>query len=186
MLYIEDNDTNVELMRGMLANYMRRNLDFAAIEEDVSHADRLVEQPARIAAQVEDQALHLRIGLLQGLVPAGECDGGVQSDGPQLGAQDGGTDDPVLVGRQDGVHPRYRSEVVQGRCSMCHTAEPVWEGIAEAPKNVILDNDIAIANHAEQVAIQAGYSHAMPPGNVTDMTDEERALLVAWFRGDAQ
>eukprot|EP01030_Chromulinospumella_sphaerica_P027612 gene27612-27883_t len=26
-------------------------------------------------------------------------------------------------------------DVVQGRCSMCHAAEPVWEGIARAPKN---------------------------------------------------
>ena len=79
-------------------------------------------------------------------------------------------------------HFRAASDVVQTRCTMCHTAEPVWEGVSEAPKNVILDNDIAVANHAEQIAIQAGYSHAMPPGNVTDMTDDERALLVAWFR----
>lgn len=74
------------------------------------------------------------------------------------------------------------SLAVQTRCSMCHTAEPVWPGIFEAPKNVILDNDIAIANHAKDIAIQAGYAHAMPPGNVTEMTDDERALLVAWFR----
>jgi uncharacterized membrane protein len=74
------------------------------------------------------------------------------------------------------------SLAVQTRCSMCHTAEPVWPGIYEAPKNVILDSDAAIANHARDVAMQAGYSHAMPPGNVTEITPEERALLVAWFR----
>jgi len=71
---------------------------------------------------------------------------------------------------------------VQARCAMCHTAEPGWPGILQAPKNVILDKPVAIANHAREIAIQAGYSHAMPPGNVTDMTDEERALLVAWVR----
>jgi uncharacterized membrane protein len=74
------------------------------------------------------------------------------------------------------------SQTVQARCSMCHTAEPAWEGINEAPKNVHLDTDVAVASHARDIAIQAGYSHAMPPGNVTEMTDEERALLVAWFR----
>jgi uncharacterized membrane protein len=73
-------------------------------------------------------------------------------------------------------------DVILGRCSMCHTAEPVYEGVLEAPKNVHLDSDAAIANHAEQVAMQAGFSHAMPPGNVTEMTPEERALIVAWFR----
>ncbi len=79
-------------------------------------------------------------------------------------------------------HFQQASLTVQTRCAMCHTAEPVWPGVHEAPKNVILDTDVAVANHAREVAMQAGYSHAMPPGNVTEMTAEERALLVAWFR----
>lgn len=79
-------------------------------------------------------------------------------------------------------HFKLASQTIQTRCSMCHTAEPVWPGVYEAPKNVILDNDIAIANHAKDVAMQAGYAHAMPPGNVTEMTPEERAILVQWFR----
>jgi uncharacterized membrane protein len=79
-------------------------------------------------------------------------------------------------------HFKAASEVVQARCAMCHAAVPGQEGIAEAPKNVILDNDVAIANHAEQIALQAGYSRAMPPGNMTEITPEERALLVEWFR----
>ena len=79
-------------------------------------------------------------------------------------------------------HFASASLAVQTRCAMCHTAEPVWEGVYQAPKNVILDNDIAIANHAHEIAIQAGWSHAMPPGNVTEMTGAERALLVEWYR----
>jgi len=73
-------------------------------------------------------------------------------------------------------------DVIMGRCSMCHAAAPVYEGVLQAPKNVHLDSDAAIANHAEQVAMQAGFSHAMPPGNVTEMTEAERALIVEWFR----
>jgi uncharacterized membrane protein len=72
-------------------------------------------------------------------------------------------------------------DVILGRCSMCHTAEPVYEGVLEAPKNVHLDSDAAIANSAEQIAIQAGYTTAMPPGNVSEITPEERALIVAWY-----
>ena len=79
-------------------------------------------------------------------------------------------------------HFEAASLTVQTRCAMCHTAEPAWSGIFEPPKNVILDNDIAIANHARDIAMQAGYAHAMPPGNVSEMTDDERALIVAWFR----
>jgi len=73
-------------------------------------------------------------------------------------------------------------DVILGRCSMCHAAEPSYEGVLEAPKNVHLDSDAAIANHAEQIAIQAGYSVAMPPGNVSEITPTERALIVAWYR----
>ncbi|MEO8683772.1 MAG: urate hydroxylase PuuD, partial [Devosia sp.] len=80
------------------------------------------------------------------------------------------------------AHFKQASLTVQTRCAMCHTAEPAWDGIYEAPKNVILDNDIAIANHAKDIAIQAGYAHAMPPGNVSEITPEERALLVEWYR----
>lgn len=72
-------------------------------------------------------------------------------------------------------------DVVQGRCSMCHAAEPVWEGIARAPKNVKLETDGEIAAHAREIYLQAGRSHAMPPGNITDLSPEERRLLVAWY-----
>ncbi len=72
-------------------------------------------------------------------------------------------------------------DVVQGRCSMCHAAEPVWEGIARAPKNVKLETDGEIAAHAREIYLQAGRSHAMPPGNITDLSSEERKVLVAWY-----
>ena len=72
-------------------------------------------------------------------------------------------------------------DVVQGRCSMCHAAEPVWDGIARAPKNVKLETDGEIAAHAREIYLQAGRSHAMPPGNITDLSPEERQLLVAWY-----
>ena len=49
---------------------------------------------------------------------------------------------------------------------MCHAAEPVYEGIYHAPKGVMLDTDAAIANHAREIYLQAGRSHAMPPANV--------------------
>ena len=68
-----------------------------------------------------------------------------------------------------------------GRCAMCHAAEPSYEGIYHAPKGVILETDGTIAEHAKEIYLQAGRSHAMPPGNVTQITPQERALLVTWF-----
>jgi len=72
-------------------------------------------------------------------------------------------------------------DTVLSRCSMCHAVEPAWEGVAFAPKGVLLDSDASIAAHAREIYLQAGRSHAMPPGNVTQVTPQERALLVAWF-----
>jgi uncharacterized membrane protein len=74
-------------------------------------------------------------------------------------------------------------DTVLGRCAMCHAAEPSYEGVYHAPKGVILETDAAIARHAREIYLQAGRSHAMPPGNATGVTPEERALLVTWFEG---
>ena len=30
--------------------------------------------------------------------------------------------------------------------------------------------------------MEAGFSHAMPPGNISEVTDKDRALIVAWYR----
>jgi uncharacterized membrane protein len=80
----------------------------------------------------------------------------------------------------DAHFPKVRDTIL-GRCSMCHANEPAWEGIHRAPKNVKLESDVDIAAHAREIYLQAGRAHAMPPGNVTDISAEERALLVAWF-----
>ncbi|HTO33836.1 MAG TPA: urate hydroxylase PuuD [Pararhizobium sp.] len=77
-------------------------------------------------------------------------------------------------------------EAIGMRCAMCHSAEPAYEGINRPPKGVVLENDAEIAAHAREIYIQAGRSHAMPPGNVTDMTGSERALLTAWFESAVQ
>ncbi|WP_173934911.1 urate hydroxylase PuuD [Chelativorans sp. Marseille-P2723] len=77
--------------------------------------------------------------------------------------------------------PAVRNTVL-GRCAMCHAAEPGFEGIGTAPKGVELETDADIAAHAREIYLQAGLSHAMPPGNLTAMTEDERRLLVTWFK----
>ncbi len=74
-------------------------------------------------------------------------------------------------------------EVVMGRCSMCHAREPVWEGMLWPPKGVLLETQGDIARNARAIYMQAGVSHAMPPANITWMEPEDRAAIVAWYRG---
>ena len=73
--------------------------------------------------------------------------------------------------------------IVQGRCSMCHAAEPGWEGLHWPPKGVVLETEAEIAHEARRIYLQAGVTHAMPPGNLSFIEPEERAAIVKWFRG---
>jgi uncharacterized membrane protein len=74
-------------------------------------------------------------------------------------------------------------DTVLGRCAMCHGRDPSWEGIRFAPKAVILETDREIAANARAIYLHAGRSRAMPPGNVTAITPEERRLIANWYEG---
>ncbi len=76
-------------------------------------------------------------------------------------------------------------EIVISRCSMCHAKQVVWSGLAVAGKNVLLDDAAQIRRHAELIELTAVRSNAMPPGNITDMTVQERQILAAWLRAGA-
>ena len=72
--------------------------------------------------------------------------------------------------------------VVDTRCVSCHADKPSFQGIAEAPKGVKLDAPERIRALSLQIHQQTVLSKAMPPGNLTGMTEEERALLDRWYR----
>ncbi|MFZ0606211.1 MAG: urate hydroxylase PuuD, partial [Xanthobacteraceae bacterium] len=79
--------------------------------------------------------------------------------------------------------PQFKqvADIVISRCSMCHATQPVWEGIPAAPKGIMLDTDERIRIHATLIDIVAVRSRAMPPGNITEMTPQERRLLASWL-----
>ncbi|WP_112312062.1 urate hydroxylase PuuD [Pseudogemmobacter bohemicus] len=72
--------------------------------------------------------------------------------------------------------------IVQGRCSMCHAAEPAWEGMLWPPKAVVLESEAQIAHEARRIYLQAGVTHAMPPGNLSFMEEGERRQIIDWYR----
>lgn len=74
-------------------------------------------------------------------------------------------------------------DVVMGRCSMCHGREPSYsDSLLWAPRGVLLDTPADIARNARAIYIQSGVSHAMPPANVTAMSESDRAAIVRWYR----
>lgn len=72
--------------------------------------------------------------------------------------------------------------LVQKHCVMCHAAKPTHESFQEAPKNIALETIADIKNHAAAISAQTVQTKAMPLGNQTGMTDEERATLDQWLK----
>jgi uncharacterized membrane protein len=75
--------------------------------------------------------------------------------------------------------------IITQRCVSCHAQKPTQEGFAVAPKNVMFDTPELIAANAQKMYEQAVVTKAMPIGNLTGMTDDERVTVAAWFNGGA-
>ena len=67
-------------------------------------------------------------------------------------------------------------KIIETRCVACHMEKPTFPGMAEAPKGVRLDTPERIRAQAALIRQQVS-TRAMPPGNLTHMTEEERAAL---------
>lgn len=76
--------------------------------------------------------------------------------------------------------------IIHARCSTCHAVQPRQEGIASAPKGVLLETPAQIVANAAAIRQQAIVARAMPLGNVTGMTDDERARVAAWIAAGAR
>ena len=74
--------------------------------------------------------------------------------------------------------------IAASHCASCHAARPTFDGIAVAPKGVMLETPAQLRRWA-QATRQQVQTEAMPPGNMTDMTAEERAKILAWIAAGA-
>lgn len=66
-------------------------------------------------------------------------------------------------------------------CTMCHARKPTHESFTEAPKNVTLETVADLRKNAPLILSQAVQNKAMPLGNQTGMTDDERAKMGQWI-----
>ena len=76
--------------------------------------------------------------------------------------------------------------VVHERCTTCHSANPTHPAFPAAPAGVELDSDAQIVAEALRIHQQTVVTKVMPIGNVTDINDDERALIDQWYRSGAQ
>jgi uncharacterized membrane protein len=72
--------------------------------------------------------------------------------------------------------------VINARCTSCHSAAPVHVAFPAAPLGVMLDNDAQILAEADRIYQQTVVTKVMPIGNLTAMTDEERQIINQWYQ----
>jgi uncharacterized membrane protein len=70
--------------------------------------------------------------------------------------------------------------VLKERCVGCHATQPTQPGFAQPPKGILLDSPEQIAANAPKLA-ETVANRYMPIGNLTQMTDDERTLIGAWY-----
>ncbi|MBK6726796.1 MAG: urate hydroxylase PuuD [Xanthomonadales bacterium] len=126
------------------------------------------------------------LGLLFWLAPSPHSDAAVttvEALSPANGAQmpDGSPSPTLVLPDAFGATPDTAAiqPIINRHCIACHSARPTL--MASAPKGALLDTPERIELHAVLVHKQVVELKIMPPGNMTQMTDAERAAIARWF-----
>ncbi len=88
------------------------------------------------------------------------------------------------TGGSDAVPFATVKTLMTTHCTMCHEANPSYDGFDAPQAGLELDKDAVIKANAARIYEQVVVAQAMPLGNETGMTEAERALIANW--ADAQ
>ena len=75
--------------------------------------------------------------------------------------------------------------ILDQRCVSCHSTTPTDDVFKTAPQGIMLDNDKRVKALASLIKTQAVITMAMPLGNKTGITPEERIILGRWIEEGA-
>ncbi len=92
---------------------------------------------------------------------------------------------PAIVIAPERVTFANVQEIINNRCVSCHAATPSRAAFVTAPAGIKLEDAGDIKRWAGRIHEQAVIRRSMPQGNVTAITEEERALLGAWYAAGA-
>lgn len=77
-------------------------------------------------------------------------------------------------------------DIIERRCVECHSATPTSELYDTAPQGVMFDTPQQIVDRAARINAQVVVTQQMPLSNLTGMTEEERAIIAAWYQRGAR
>jgi len=94
--------------------------------------------------------------------------------------------DAAPPGGRSGSAERVRvQQIIERRCVPCHAAAPRQPGFAAAPNGLAFETMAEVSAHLPEMQEQLA-AHAMPLGNLTQMTDDERSTVLDWIRRGAR
>jgi uncharacterized membrane protein len=76
--------------------------------------------------------------------------------------------------------------IMEARCLSCHAKMPTNPSFAAPPAGVVFDTPADVVFQKDRILVRAVETKTMPLGNMTGMTDEERALLGRWIAEGAR
>ena len=76
--------------------------------------------------------------------------------------------------------------IIEARCTSCHAKQPTNPSFAAPPAGVVLETAADVVFQKDRILVRAVETKTMPLGNMTGMTDEERALLGRWIADGAR
>ena len=76
--------------------------------------------------------------------------------------------------------------IIELRCLTCHATHPSNPSFPQPPSGIVLEDPRRIRSLAPRILVRAVETRTMPLGNLTGMTEEERATLGAWIAQGAR
>jgi uncharacterized membrane protein len=70
--------------------------------------------------------------------------------------------------------------ILNTRCLPCHATKPTFTGVVAPPAGVRFDDPGEVVRNGPRALVQV-QNRVMPLGNLTQMTEEERLVLLDWL-----
>jgi uncharacterized membrane protein len=78
------------------------------------------------------------------------------------------------------VQAQRVQQIISTRCAPCHAYAPTEPGFSAAPNGLVFEGLEQVRAHLPEVQQQLR-SRAMPLGNLTGITEQERGILLDWI-----
>ncbi len=72
-------------------------------------------------------------------------------------------------------------DILRRHCVPCHAREPQHPAFDKPPRDLVLETVVQLRQNAEIILQQTVETRAMPLGNQTGMTEDERTALARWI-----